>query len=130
MCSGRTSASSAWKDQEEQATLDSQTVCLIPEPCTSPTLLAHCGHSTTHRASLTVVVQQLLDQVYVCKYHAPAAVPLEAEFGECLALVHAVDEQRKVRVPLVTDYLAAGKAANGNDLGVGGSKLRDLCGVQ
>lgn len=65
---------------------------------------------------LTVVVQQLLDEVYVCKDHASAAVSLEAELRECVTLAHAVDEERQVGVPLVADYLAAGEAAYGNDL--------------
>jgi len=61
-------------------------------------------------------VKQAFNQVNVREHHAAAAVTVQLELRERLALGAPVNEQREVRVPLVTDNLAAAKAANRNDL--------------
>lgn len=55
---------------------------------------------------LTVVVEQLGDEVDVGQDHAPAAVTLQAELVQSLACVHTVLlEKLEVLVPLVADNL-------------------------
>ena len=60
-------------------------------------------------------MQEALDQVDVGEDHAAAAVAVELEFGERLALGAPFDEKREVCVPLVADDLAAAKAAHRNN---------------
>ena len=74
--------------------------------------LMNWGKITTH----TIIVKQALNQVNMREHHAATAVAMQLELRERLAFSAAVNEQRKVRVPLVTDNLAAAKAANRNDL--------------
>lgn len=66
---------------------------------------------------LTVVLQELLNQVNVCQDHSPTAVTLETELGEGGTFLHSAQEQCQVGVPLVADDLAAGEATDGDDHG-------------
>lgn len=66
---------------------------------------------------LTVVLQELLDQVDVGEDHSPTAVTLETELGEGGSFLHSAQEQCQVGVPLVADDLAARKATDGDDHG-------------
>lgn len=66
---------------------------------------------------LTVVLQELLNQVNVRQDHSPTAVSLETELGEGRSFLHAAQEQGQVGVPLVADDLAARKATDGDDHG-------------
>lgn len=60
-------------------------------------------------------MKELLNEVDVGEYHPTAAVALEIELCESLALGAAVKEKGKVGIPLVANDLAAREAANGND---------------
>lgn len=68
-----------------------------------------------HTKALTVVVEQLLDQVDVGEHHSSAAVSLEPELVQSVALVKVGLQQAQVRLPLVPDYLPAGEASHRDD---------------
>ena len=60
-------------------------------------------------------MEELLDEVYVGEDHPSAAIAFEVEFCESLSFGASIKEEGKVGVPLVTDDLAAGEAADWND---------------
>ena len=51
------------------------------------------------------VVEQLLDEVDVGKEHPSAAVPLQPKLVKSLALFIVCLEERKVRLPFVSNHL-------------------------
>lgn len=62
-----------------------------------------------------VVAQQLLDQIHVGQDHPPAAVALQPQLVQRIALAHVLREILQVGLPLVADDLAAGEAAHRDD---------------
>jgi hypothetical protein len=63
-----------------------------------------------------IVLEELLNQVNVCEHHSPTAVSLELESVEGVTFGHVVVlEVREIRLPLVTDDLAAREASDRND---------------
>jgi hypothetical protein len=63
-----------------------------------------------------IVFEELLNQVNVCEHHSPTAVSLELESVEGVTFGHVVVlEVREIRLPLVTDDLAAREASDRND---------------
>lgn len=68
-------------------------------------------------SALTVVVEQLLDQVDMGEHHSSAAVTLEPEIIQRVALVVVRLKQAQVRLPLVPDYLPTREASNRDDHG-------------
>lgn len=68
--------------------------------------------------TLTVVMEELFDEVYVGEDHSSAAIPLEVEFCESFTFGATVEEESKIGVPFVADDLTAGEAADRDDHGV------------
>lgn len=64
---------------------------------------------------LTIVMEQLLNQVHVRQKHSSAAVPSQAEFIQGVAFGSVLLEEGQVGVPLVADNLAASEATNRDD---------------
>lgn len=64
-----------------------------------------------------VIIQQLFNQINMCKKHATATIPLQPQLGKCLALGLSAGDERHIRVPFVSNNLAAGETANRNDHG-------------
>lgn len=62
-----------------------------------------------------IIIQQLLNQIHVSENHSAAAVSLEPELVQSLALLEVVVQELDVGVILVANHLAACKAAHGND---------------
>lgn len=65
---------------------------------------------------VSVVVEQLDDEVDVGEEHAAAAVPRQVERVERLRFRLLVGQKLQKRLPLVPNHLAAGKASDGKDL--------------
>ena len=81
-----------------------------------------CWHPQKQRGTaagrlLTVVVEELLDQVHVCEHHPPAAVSLQPQLVQGVALVKVRLQQAEICLPLVSDHLPAREASHGDDHG-------------
>lgn len=66
---------------------------------------------------LTVVVEELLDQVNVCEHHPPAAVSLQPQLVQGVTLVKVCLQQAEICLPLVSDHLPAREASHRDDHG-------------
>ena len=78
-----------------------------------------------HAALERVVVEELLNQIDVREHHSPAAVALQPELVEGVALGVVRLQQLEVRVPLVAHDLAAREAAHGDDHGLRVAAVQD-----
>lgn len=66
---------------------------------------------------LTVVVEQLLNEVDVGQHHPSAAVSLERELVQSVALVEVGLQQTQVRLPLVPNHLPTGETSHRDNHG-------------
>ena len=64
---------------------------------------------------LTIVIQQLLDQIHVSQDHSPTAIPLQSKVIHGIAFANIGLQQSQICFPLVPDNFAAGEAPHWND---------------
>lgn len=68
--------------------------------------------SVKRKCALTIVMQNLLDEIDMGEHHSTAAVSLESELRESVAFIHVVFQQLEVLVPFVANDLSTTEATH------------------